>query len=57
MLELMIFGTWSLACVFAGAWLQHRKQIDASPLPTNLRRWEQEHPDGEPVAPVRKGKL
>lgn len=32
-LPFALFGLWSLACVLLGAWMTHRKQIQAPPLP------------------------
>jgi hypothetical protein len=58
MLDLILFGVWSLVCVVVGAWLQHRKLIGASPMPS-FGRWEQESREDEDTspAPQRKGKL
>ena len=33
MLDHLYFGLWSLLCVFVGAWLTHRRQYGAGPLP------------------------
>lgn len=33
MTDYLLFGLWTLLCVTAGAWLMHRKQQSAPPLP------------------------
>jgi len=48
MIDLVLGGVWSVACVFMGAWLQYRREIYHSPFP-GIRVYHREDKNADRV--------